>query len=281
MKVIARLLNVLSVGSTVAVLTVSAQWDNVKTKGVPIKNGRPNFEAPAPKLPDGKTPDLSGIWDPVRTPCDPKEDLSGCTDVPFGYPLTAINIGFGVNGKSKEKLPLQPWAEALAKKRQEDQGKDDPTGFCLPSPGPRIWSAFDIVKILQTPDSVTVLSEYMKQYRQIFLDGRPLPKDPQPGFHGYSVGKWEGDTLVVETIGFKDGLWLDVEGTPLTDQARTIERIRRVNYGTLEVEMTINDPKAYTKPWTVKVVLHPLLDTELIDYICNEHERDLKHMVGK
>jgi len=120
-----------------------------------------------------------------------------------------------------------------------------------------MWPSFSLQKIIQTPDSLTILDEYMGQYRQIFLDGRPLPTDPEPTFKGYSVGKWEGDTLVVETIGYKEN-WLDGQGRPLTEQARTIERIRRVNYGNLEVEMTIDDPKAYTKPWktlTIKLAL--------------------------
>ena len=121
----------------------------------------------------------------------------------------------------------------------------------------------------------------MAQYRQIFMDGRPLPTDPEPTFKGYSVGKWEGDTLVVETIGYKEN-WLDGQGRPLTEHARTIERIRRVNYGTLEVEMTIDDPKAYTKPWKTRTVkLGLVLNTDVMEYICNENEKSVQHMVGK
>ena len=116
------------------------------------------------------------------------------------------------------------------------------------------------------------------QYRQIFTDGRPFPKDPNPTWNGYSVAHWDGDTLVVETIGYSDGLWLDASGKPLTDQAKTIERIRRPNYGTLEVEIKIDDPKAYTAPWTVKVIQPLVLDSELLDYYCLENERDSVHM---
>jgi hypothetical protein len=143
-----------------------------------------------------------------------------------------------------------------------------------------MWASLQMQKIIHQPDSLTILQEFMGQYRQIFLDGRTLPTDPEPSFKGYSVGKWEGDTLVVETIGYKEN-WLDFQGRPLTEQARTIERIRRVNYGTLEVEMTIDDPKAYTKPWkTLTIKLALLLNTDLLEYICNENEKSLPHMVG-
>ena len=135
-------------------------------------------------------------------------------------------------------------------------------------------------KIIQTADSLAILDEYMSQHRQIFMDGRTLPKDPEPSFKGYSVGRWERETLVVETIGFKDDLWLDFWGHPLTDQARTIERIRRVNYGNLEVEITVDDPKAYTKPWTVTIKLFLAINTDLLEYICNENEKSVQHMVG-
>ena len=121
----------------------------------------------------------------------------------------------------------------------------------------------------------------MGQYRQMFLDGRPLPTDPFTNFKGYSVGRWEGDTLVVETTGFKDGLWLDTNGHPLTDKARTTERIRRPDYGHLEVQITVDDPGAYTRPWTVTRQLTLSVDTELIEYICNENEKSLEHMPGK
>jgi hypothetical protein len=131
------------------------------------------------------------------------------------------------------------------------------------------------------PGLVVILTERNASYRQIFTDGRPLPEDPQPSWNGYSTGKWEDDTLVVQTAGLRDGMWLDRSGSPLTDAAKLTERFRRVNYGNLEIEVTVNDTKAYTKPWTVKVHESVVLNTELIDYICNENEKDLKHLVGK
>ena len=173
---------------------------------------------------------------------------------------------------------MQPWAEALVKQHPENE-INDPNLRCLPHAPPRMWASFAMQKLIQTPDSLTILDEYMGQYREIFLDGRALPDAPEPTFKGYSVGRWEGDALVVETIGIK-GNWFDAQGHPLTEQARLIERIRRVSYGNLEVEVTVDDPKAYTKPWTrtVKLLLAP--NTELLEYICNENEKDLQHFIN-
>ena len=263
-------------------VTLSAQWRDVVTKVPLTPAGTPNYAAPAPKLADGKTPDLSAIWDAEKRPCNEATARLGCLDALFGIPIAAINISSTGGGgpNDKDLLPMQPWAEALVKQRRDNLSKDDPMARCLPLPSPRGWSNFGTQKIIQTSESLTILDEYMSQYRQIFLDGRALPKDPEPSFKGYSVGRWEGDTLVVETIGYKDDLRLDLWGHPLTDQARTIERIRRVNYGNLEVELTVDDPKAYTKPWTVTIKLSVVLNTDLLEYICNENEKSLQHMVG-
>jgi hypothetical protein len=128
---------------------------------------------------------------------------------------------------------------------------------------------------------LVIINERDAGYRQIFTDGRPLPEDPQPSWNGYSAGKWDGDTLVVQTNGFRDGMWLDRSGSPITNAAKLTERFRRPNYGTLEIEVTMDDPKAYTKPWTVKLKENIVLNTELMDYICSENEKDSKHLVGK
>jgi len=136
-------------------------------------------------------------------------------------------------------------------------------------------------KIAHTPGLVAILYEYNASYRQILTDGRPLPADPNPSWNGYSTGKWEGDTLVVETAGFRDGLWLDISGRPMSDAAKITERFRRPNFGNLEIEMTVDDPKTYTKPWTVKLKLTIKLDTDLLDYVCLENEKDIQHMVPK
>ena len=267
---------------------LSAQWQDVKTPGVPRHaNGTPDLSAPAPKLADGKTPDLSGIWNPIRVPCTPSgigRDF-GCSDVPLGVPIGLFDVTDTGSEEGKPgttpMLPYRPGVEASVQQHLAEDRRGDPTTRCLPIPPVRQWADFFPQKIIQTADSVTVLSEYMVQFRQIFLDGRRLPKDPFPSFKGYSVGHWEGDTLVVETIGYQDGLWLDLKGDPLTSSGRTIERIRRPNYGSLEVELTVNDPSVYTRPWNARRHLHIMLDTELIPDICNENERSFTHIFGK
>jgi hypothetical protein len=274
------LAGLLTVGASIIIgggVTLSAQWRDVVTKGVPLTPvGTLDLMAPAPKLADGKTPDLSGVWDAEKRLCNEAASRLGCLDAQQGIPVGFINIATG----DEEVLPMQPWAEALVKQRRDTAGKDDQMARCLPFPPPRGWSNFFLQKIIQTPESVTILDEYMTQFRQIFLDGRALPQNPEPMFKGYSVGRWDGDTLVVETIGFKDDGWLDLRGHPLTAQARTIERIRRINYGHLEVALTVDDPKAYTKPWTVTIRLFLAPTTELLEYICNENEKSLQHMIG-
>jgi len=222
---------------------------------------------------DRKTTDLSGVWDAVKQPCNEATEKLGCIDA-----VTGIPVGF-VNLAGTMQPPMQPWAADIVKQRGADGGKNDPASRCLPIPPPRGWASFTMLKIVQSAQTLVVLDEYMLQGRQIFVDGRSLPKNPEPLFKGYSVGHWEGDTLVVETIGFKDDQWLDAMGHPLTDQGRTIERIRRPDFGHLEVQVTIDDPKAYTRPWsnTITLILRP--DTDLLEYVCNENEKSLQHMV--
>jgi hypothetical protein len=271
-----RLLSVTTAVVIGATLTAYAQWHNIVTKVPLTPSGTPNLSAPAPKLTDGRTPDLSGVWDAEKRPCDDATSRLGCIDLVTGLPVAAVNIASG----PVEVLPMRPWAEALVKQRRGSASKDDPTARCLPLTSPRAWSNFGLQKIIQTSESLTILDEYMLQYRQIFLDGRALPTNPEPMFKGYSVGRWEGDTVVVETVGFKDDSWLDLWGHPLTTQARTIERIRRSNYGSLEVALTVDDPKAYTKPWNTTIKLALALNTELLEYVCNENEKSLQHMIG-
>ena len=259
------------VGTLACAATAFAQW-----RDVPAKRPSPGLTAPAPKLNDGKTPDLSGIWVAEKTTCNEATSPLGCIDAQGGLPIGFANI-LGAGG---ERLPMQPWAAALVKQRRDTEGKDDPVARCLPMTPVRAWADFFLQKIVHTSESVTILDEYMLQFRQIFMDGRSLPVNAEPMFKGYSVGKWDGETLVVETSGFKDEGWVDTWGHPLTDQGRTIERIRRPNYGTLEVEITVDDPKAYTKPWSVTRKLSLASNTELLEYVCNENEKSLQHMVG-
>jgi hypothetical protein len=252
-------------------LPLFAQWLNHPTPGVPrTPDGKPNLSAPAPRTADGK-PDLSGIWAwENNRPCPP----GGCPDAVIGQEFA--NIGWSL----KEGLPYQPWAADAVKTRRANNAKDDPQSRCLPRGALRLHTDGLLKKYVQTPGVLVILNERNANFRQIFTDGRPLPADTNPSFNGYSTGKWDGDTLVVQTIGFRDDLWLDSGGSPLTDAAKVTERFRRPNFGTLEIEITVDDPKAYTKPWTVKLTQPLVVDTELLDYMCYENEKDFVHFVG-
>jgi hypothetical protein len=261
-------------GAIIAALmagTASAQWLNYPTPGIPLtSHGKPNLTAPAPRASNGK-PDLSGIWELEHPACP----TDGCSDYVGGPEF--LNLGV----KLKDGLPYQPWAAELVKQRSADLGRDDPVARCLPAGAVRILTFPPPRKIIQTPGEIVILSERDVTFRQIFTDGRPMPVDPSPSWNGFSTGKWEGDTLVVETNGLRDGAWLDRNGSPMTDAAKMTERFRRVNYGRLEIELTVADPKAYTKPWTVTLNQLIVLNTELLDYFCNDNEKDAQHAVGK
>lgn len=254
-----------------------AQWPPNKSLKVPrTATGEPNLTAPAARTADGK-PDLSGIWSTIRAGGGQR----GNADAPAAAPASGPPIAtFGNAGSGfKDGLPYQPWAADLVKQRMADNSKDNPDAHCLPMGFLQFHNHPEPRKIIQTPEEVIIIYEANSGLRQIFTDGWSLPGDDvEPWWYGYSVGKWEGDTLVVETHGFLDGGWLDVRGSPLTDAAKVTERFRRVNYGNLEIEITVDDPKAYTKPWTVKVNQRIMPDTELIEFICEE--RDATHYVG-
>jgi len=179
-------------------------------------------------------------------------------------------------------LPMLPWAAELRKQRLADNSKDHPDAHCLPLHPVQLHFHPQPRKIVQTPDVVLIIYEANGGLRQIFTDGRPLPpEDVQPFWYGYSTGKWEGDMLVVESAGFLEPGWLDEEGTPITNAGRVTERIRRVNFGTLEIQVTVNDPKTFTKPWTVTLNQRLMPDTELIEFICQENNRSEGHLVGR
>jgi hypothetical protein len=258
-----------------AMAPLGAQWLNYPTAGVPrLPNGSPNLQAPAPRTADGK-PDFSGIWEPEKNrPCPP----DGCADMQV--PQEFMNIGWSL----KEGPPYQAWAAEARKTRMEQNGKDDPVSRCLPGGLVKLHTTPQLRKIIQVPGLLVTLNEMDATYRQIFTDGRPLPPVVDlPSFKGFSSGRWEGDTLVVETSGFPDGVWLDRNGSPLTDAARITERLRRLNYGTMEIDITIDDTKAYTRSWTITLTHRIVLDTELIDYICTENEKDWRagRLIGK
>ncbi len=254
--------------------SLSAQWPEQKDPRAPrTADGKVDLTAPAPKTADGK-PDLSGVWQNVgRGQGAPREALS-LDEKPTA---TFGNIGAGF----KDGLPLQPWAKALLDKRRADNSKDNPDVWCLPLGNQQFNVHSFPRKIIQTPGVIVMLYETHMGIRQIFTDGRALPKnDPQPWYFGYSVGRWEGDTLVVESTGFKDEGWLDINGSPLTEQGRTIERFRRTNYGTIEIEQTIDDPKAYTRPFTVRLNWRLMPDSEIMEMVCLENNQSIHHLVG-
>jgi len=278
MRRMMRLIQSTAVALICASGVTAGQWLHLPTADSPrTADGRPNLAAAPPRLADGR-PDFSGIWQSARKiPCTPEFGRFVECGLEIGGSPLALNIGADMPGG----LPYQPWAAALVKQRTEDNSKDDPHARCLPDNPPRPYGLPHMTKAVHTPRLLVLLNEVNAMYRQIFIDGRPLPVDPNPSWNGYSSAAWDGDTLVVRTIGFRDGLWLDMAGSPMTDAARMTERIRRPNFGTLEVQITVDDPKAYTRRWTVEMPQKITLDTELIDEMCLENEKSSQRMRGK
>ena len=256
--------------------TASGQWLKYPTANVPrTKDGKVSLSAPAPRTSDGR-PDFSGVWltgNPL--PCN---TATGADFLDCGAELPLSRDGFNIGATLPGGLPYRPEVAALVKKRMADQAKDDPHVRCLPDTFIRSYGLPHMQKFVQVPGLLVMLDEMNANYRQIFTDGRPLPKDPVPAWNGWSSAVWERDTLVVKSNGFRDDLWLDIAGSPLTDAATTVERIRRPDYGHLEIELTVDDPKAYTKPWTVHLKQQIVVDTDLVDEICLENEKSSKHM---
>jgi len=249
--------------------SLSAQWPTYPTWPVPrTATGEPNLSAPAPRTADGK-PDFSGVWRGAPTG---QRGAPPPVSPPDGPPLATFR---DIGSTFKEGLPLTPYGAEVLAKRKARNSKDNPEAHCLPMGIVQFHTQGAPRKFIQIPGLIVILYEASSGIRQIFTDGRPLPKldDPQPWFYGYSTGKWEGDTLVVETNNLRDDGWLDIVGNPLTDQAKVTERFRRVSYGRMEIDITINDPKAYTKPFTTRHVQDIMPDGELIEFICLENQR--------
>jgi hypothetical protein len=262
-----------------------AQWPDYPTRGPRTPDGKVNLSAPTPRTADGK-PDFTGIWAytrPPGAPAPPKPAPSAESGPRELIPLAVRTSQFWNLGASfKDGLPFQPWAAELHRQRVAENSKDNPDAHCLPLGVMQLHTHGQPRKMIQTQDVIVIIYEANSGLRQIFLDGRSLPaNDPQPWWYGYSVGRWDGDTLVVESVNFPDLGWLDVEGSPLTNSGKIIERFRRPDFGHLEIEVTIDDPKAYTKPWTVTVYQRLMPDTELIEFVCQENEKDEPHLVGK
>lgn len=254
--------------------SLAAQWIHLPTHGAPrTSDGKPDLTAPAPRTADGK-PDFSGMWVPRdELPCDVGQRGVQCTELALTPQV--LNFAMGL----QDGLPYQPWAADLAKSRAKEAAYIDPHTHCLPPNFPRAWAFPETVKLLQAATDLVVLNEFNASYRQIFYDGRMLPEDMLPTWNGYSVAHWEGDALVVESAGYRDDSWLDIAGNFFSSAARVTERIRRPDFGSLDIEVTVNDPKVFTKPWTVTLHMKPLLDTEMIDFYCQENNKSIEHFV--
>lgn len=269
-------LDALSIAVTVVLISagaeLSAQWVKYPAAGEPRKaDGSVDFSAPAPKLADGK-PDFSGVW--ASADRDPRRP-GGVPD-PNDASASRYMVNFGVDLPGG--LPYQPWLAALVKQRTASQMKNDPHAACFPDNFLRGYGQPHLLKYVHSPRLLLMLNEMNTNYRQIFTDGRPLPKDPQPSLMGYSSAKWSGDTLVVDTIGVRDDTWIDWNGSVIGETAKVREEMRRPDFGHMEIRITVDDPNAYTKPWTVTLKQRFVADVELIDEICLENERSVRHM---
>jgi hypothetical protein len=256
-------------------VTLSAQWAPFVRQEVPrTADGKPDLGAPPPRLPNGRI-DFSGTWE-SRIP--PSGRLGGpmVPNIGDAPPLAAFaNLAQNM----KDGLPLTPWGAEVRRQRMASNSKDNPDANCLPIGFMQLHTHSQPRKIVQTNNDLVIMYESNDGLRNIFTDGRPLPaNDPQPWWYGYSAGKYDGDTLVVETIGLRDDGWLDVNGAPFTSAAKVTERFRRPTYGRIEIDITVDDTKAYTRPWTVRVNWRLGADEELIEFVCNENERDAKRL---
>jgi len=258
---------------------LSAQWLKYPTARVPRSaDGKPDLAAPAPRATDGK-PDFSGLWltgDGASCPPGRDGSFQSC-HIELPISRFGIDLARAIPGG----LPYQPNTAALVKKRTAENAKDDPHARCLPDTFLRAYGLPHMQKFVQAPGLLVMLDEMNANYRQVFTDGRPLPQDPDPAWNGYSSAHWEGDTLVVDSNGFRDDLWLDVAGNFITSAAKLQERIRRPDFGHLKIDVTVDDPKAYTKPWTVHLTQEFALNTELVDEICLENEKSSRIMLSR
>jgi len=260
-----------------------AQWLNFPTPGTPrTGEGRPNLAAPAPRMLDGK-PDLSGVWHVHPTPVAEMKQLYG-----ERFDDTSL-IGMERDKISKyainlladfkpEESPIRP--EALKVMRERTQGL--PSETCQPLGIPLSGMLSTPIKIVHSSRLIAVLFEAEDKYRQIYTDGRSLPNEfDLPAWLGYSVGKWEGDTLVVNTAGFNDKSWLDLMGHPHSEALHIAERFRRRDFGHMDVDMTLDDPHMYTKPISIKLSYELWADSDIFEFICSENEKDHAHAINK
>ena len=273
MKSVAKILAAAAVVVALTILgssSLSAQWPDYRWLPVPMTpDGKPDMNAPAPRTADGK-PDFTGTWRGYN----PAAGRRGAPPPPPPAPGTPPIAQFrDIQQGFEGGLPLTPYAKDILAKHVARSSKDNPEASCLPMGNMQFWTQGFPRKFVQTPKLLVVLYEASAGLRQIYIDGRPLPKqgDPQPYYYGYSTGHWEGDTLVVESNNFRDDGWLDIAGTPTTDQLKMTERFTRVSYGRMNIDITVDDPKAFTKPWTVRHMQELMPDADIIEFICQEN----------
>jgi hypothetical protein len=266
--------------------SLAAQWFKHPSPRAPrTTSGEVDLSAATPRMANGK-PDLSGVWMTAEPACvirgtAPLSELLKlippslkCPPRTASFSRQSFNLGIDMPGG----LPYQPWLAKLVDERTANQAIDDPHIRCLPDLFLRAYGLPHYLKFVHSPDLLVMLNEYNGVYRQVFTDGRPLPEAPNPSWQGYSVGTWSADTLVIDSIGFRDDLWIDWGGSMITEAARLREQIRRNDFGHLDIEVTVDDPKAYTRPWTVTLRQQFAADTELIDEICAEGEKFSKQL---
>jgi hypothetical protein len=268
---------------TMLATAAQGQWLHYPTPGIPrTRDGKPNLAAPAPRATHGK-PDLSGLWQVEATPFDEMKRMFGpdldSLSVPGDDPRNFSKYVFNILADFKpEEAPIRPEAMKIFESRMKSFGISNPTTSCqlggvpfgglLPFPN----------KFIQTPGVIVILQEADGGVRQIFTDGRTHTADPQPSWMGYSVGRWEGDSLMVDTVGFNDKGWLDGAGHPHSEALKVLERYRRRDFGHMDVEVTIDDPKMYTRPFTIKYTLDLVPDSDVAEYVCAENEKDRTHL---
>ncbi len=260
-----------------AMVSVDAQWLNYPTRGTPLKrDGKPDLLAKAPRAPNGK-PDLSGVWQIEPPPPGEFERLFG--------PVGAAEV-FGDDPRDQSKYffnllsdfkggvePLRPEAAAQTERNRQNIIATSPSAQCLPYCLPNRYFAARPFKIVQTPDVIVMYFEVDGAFRQIHTDGRQLPVDPWPSWMGYSIGKWEGDTLVVDTAGFNDKSWLDVRGHPHSEALHVQERFHRRDFGHMDIQATVEDPNILTKPVTVRFTELLIPNSDVLENFCSEGER--------
>jgi len=264
MKALRNLKSVFRVLPSIAIVVLgcmpaSAQWVKLPAAGTPRgSDGKPDLSAPAPRAADGH-PDLSGIWE-------------------SGTGKYVLDIAVDLKPGA---VPFQPWAKSLVEQRADgSHSGEDPFANCLPQGVPRVNASPPPWKVIQGSDLIVILYESANTWRQIFIDGRELGKDYLPTFLGYSTGRWDGDTLVVDTRGFNGKTWLDQTGKPTSEELHVIERFQRPDFGHLTIDITIDDPKVYTKPWMVREQPRLMLNTDVVENAC-ENNLDLSHLGGK